>query len=120
MLFIGDSSREINAATKGEHVPQPVELKRCSICRADRAEESAGHRIVIVNFSIAKVSDPEFVSFHQRQSPWRIEIAIGNQPTKEIAAGIEHIDKTITGSSHLIFAFRVLQRESHKNFAIEI
>src|SRR5438067_834478 len=120
MLFIGDSSRKINAVTKNEQIPQSVELKRCSICGADRAEESAGHRIVIVNFSIAKVSDPEFVSFHQCQSPWRVQISVGNETTKKISARVEHIDKTVAGPGHLIFAFRILLGKSYENFAIEI
>ena len=89
VLFVGNSSGEINSVAEREHVPQAIKLKRSSVGSIDRSEESAGGRIVIIDLAIAKVADPKLVAFDQGESPRRIQMAMRNQAPNEVATGVE-------------------------------
>jgi hypothetical protein len=121
MLFVRDSSSEENssATLSRKHIPQAIELEWCSIRAHKLFNERAGHWIVNVNETVTEVADPKFV-FHLNESPWRVEIPVCNQPSEEVATGIEHIDEATARTRNVIFSFVVLLGVGHKNFVIEI
>jgi hypothetical protein len=50
----------------------------------------------------------------KRNSPWRIQYAVGNGPSQQLAIGGEYIDKTISGSGYVAGLDTVVQRVSDK------
>ena len=75
VLFVGDSSSEINSGTERKKIPQAINLKRSRIGFADRLNKSAGCWIVIIDGPVTKIANPEF-TLHKSESPGRVEIAI--------------------------------------------
>ena len=59
MRFVGDSRSEIDSGTEREKIPQAINLEWTHIGFADRSEELAVCRIVIVDSPVAKVADPK-------------------------------------------------------------
>src|SRR6266516_1203558 len=108
MFFVGDSGGEINSVAEDQHIPQTIKLKGSAIGPVDRSQEGAGRGIIIVDYSIAKISDPELVALYQSKSPWGVEIAMRNEAPDEIAAGIEDVDKTITRPGYIVFFLGIL------------
>src|SRR5205085_12048747 len=78
VLFVSDSSGEEDTVAKRKQVPQTLKLKRRSIGPSDSIEQSSRARIVIVNYSIAEITNPESIR-DQRQSAWVIQVAIRHQ-----------------------------------------
>jgi hypothetical protein len=108
MFFIRYSSREVDSVTENQHIPQPIKLERRSVGSIDRSEKGAAIRIVIIDCAVAKISDPEFVTFDKGKSPWRVEVAVGNQTPNKIATRIEDVDKTIPGPGDIIVLLGIL------------
>src|SRR5437763_8299037 len=76
VLFVRDSSGEENSSSlRGEHIPQAVKLERRSVGAHQCLDKGARDRIVDVNESVSKITDPEPV-FRQSKSPWGIEIPV--------------------------------------------
>ena len=120
VLFVGDSSGEKNSSSlRREHIPQAIELQRRSISAHQCLDERARHRIVDVNESVTEIAYPK-VAFHHSESPWRIEIPVGDQASEEVAAGIEHIHEATAGTVNVIYPSMILLGVGHKNFAVEI
>jgi len=63
VFFIGDSSREINSFAEDQHIPQPIKLEGSAIGPVNRPRECAGRGIIIVDCSVAKISDPQLVAY---------------------------------------------------------
>ena len=101
MLFVGDSSGEINSVAEDQHIPQPIKLEWRAIGPVDRSQEGAGRGIIIVDCSVAKISDPQLVAFYQSKSSWRIEVAVGNETPDEMATGVE-IYETVTWPGYVV------------------
>ncbi len=70
VLFVSDSSREKDSISEWQKIPQAVKLKGRSIGAHEPLDETARHRIVIVDLSVTEIADPKLV-FNQRESPRR-------------------------------------------------
>src|SRR5438477_12796654 len=105
MRFVRDAGGEINSAPERQEIPQAIELKRRPIRRAQRLQERAGRRIVIVNSPVAKIPDPEF-TIHQGESPRCVEFAVGNDAPDQIAAGVEDVDETVAWLGYFVHSLR--------------
>src|SRR6476659_9852852 len=87
--FVCDSSREIDSTTQREKVPQTIKLEWCSISAHERLDESLrSGRIVVVDETITKITDPKIAAFHESKSPWGIKVPARAQSPEEVAAGI--------------------------------
>src|SRR6266436_3274310 len=117
VLFVGDSSSEINSRAERKEIPQAINLEWRGIGFFNRLNESAGCQIVIVDSAVAKISDPQ-LALHQCESPRCVEITIRNQTSQEVAAGIKYINKAVARTSHVILALRILQRVGNVNPAL--
>src|SRR5439155_14208537 len=91
VLFVGDSSSEINSGAERKKIRQAINLKRSRIGFADRLQKSAGRWIVVIDRPVTKIANPEF-TLHQGKSPRGIELTIRNQAFNESAAGSEYVD----------------------------
>src|SRR5437016_10864846 len=82
VCFVSDSRSKIDSGGGGagrnerKKIPQAIDLERRRIGFTYCFNEIAVCHIVIVDRSIAKISDPELVALHQSESPGRVEIAI--------------------------------------------
>ena len=117
--FVSDAGGEIDSVAQREHIPQAIKLERRAIGPHERLNESARYWIVNVNQSVTEIADPKF-AVNLSESPWSIEIPVGDQASEEVAAGVEHIDETKAGTGNVILSFGILLGIGHKDFAIEI
>src|SRR5206468_9225075 len=67
--FVGDSRSEKDSALERKKIPQAINLEWTHIGFADRSEELAVCRIVIVDSPVAKVADPKLGPPSTRASP---------------------------------------------------
>ena len=58
MFFVGNPSGEINSVAEDQQIPQPIKLEGSAIGSVDRSQEGAGRGIIIIDYSVAKISDP--------------------------------------------------------------
>src|SRR6266436_3091061 len=119
VLFVGDSSSEINSRAERKEIPQAINLEWRGIGFFNRLNESAGCQIVIVDSAVAKISDPQ-LALHQCESPRCVEITIRNQTSQEVAAGIKYINKAVARTSHVILPLRILQGVGNVNLAAQV
>jgi hypothetical protein len=76
VLFIGNSSSEKHSVGEWQKIPKAVKLQRRSIRPLERFYKIAADWIVIVDESITEVANPKVGAFHERKSPWGIEVSI--------------------------------------------
>src|SRR5207253_10536907 len=75
MCFIGNAGGEIDAVTQGKQRPQTIELQWRAIGFRECFDKRASRRVIIIDLTVTKVADPEFV-FHDRKPPRGIEFAM--------------------------------------------
>ncbi len=76
VFFVRDSSREKHSVGERQKIPQAIKLQRRSIRPHERCYKIAADWIVIVDESITEVANPKVGAFHERKSPWGIEVSI--------------------------------------------
>ena len=107
---IGDPGREVQrvrvpaiAAVTELQPPQPGDADGAAIRILQRAEVTARERIECVDGTVPQVSYQQGADVvaeeggRKRNSPWRIQYAVGNGPSQQLAIGGEYIDKPFPG-----------------------
>jgi hypothetical protein len=120
VFFVGNSSGEINSVAEDQQIPQPIKLEGSAIGSVDRSQEGAGRGIIIIDYSVAKISDPQLVAFYQSKPPWGVEMALGNETPDKFAAGIEDVYKTVTRPGYIVFFLGVLQCVGNEDFTADV
>src|ERR1035438_3662672 len=91
-----------------------------------RFDERAGHRVVGINGAVAKITHGQIATDipkscrRQRQSPGRIQGAVGNQTAQKVALQIERVHDAVARSSDIIVFGPVLYRIRHVQNTAEI
>src|SRR3569833_2350289 len=133
MLFLPRPGREEQTVCRLAHQtvaeaqpPRTVELQYLTIGFAQLSQERARRGVERINSATAEVADEQAiaespkVSRRKRNPPGCIQIAASGDPADQLPIRVEDIYEPETGTSHIIATIRILLREGHLQFALDV
>src|SRR6516162_1389405 len=110
-------------AAQGQ-LPQPVDLQRLAVGAVEFIDKLTA-RVEHVDLAVPEIADEDLAAEPAegkggtRHAPRRIEWPAAGEAPQQVAVGIEDVDKTMAGTLNVVMLFRVLQRVSDEEIAVD-